>query len=257
MFKNQYFNHISPSNKTPWDFIKAANYTYVYAGENLAIGYDDSTELHNAWMNSPSHRENIMNPNFREIGIAKVSGTYEGASTIIVVQMFGSQNAATPVSTEKVAGKTTTAHPITFEIVKDKTTFLPDKIFVGDEVTFKATITGESQEVYFTVGERKISLDQTLEKKVFINQDGDLKVTLTASDAYGNQDAKEIGTLRVAKKVIVNASTKSSTGIGAPFLNTVSVLKNNLMIVSLIMITLTLALAGYFLFRQKKYGKFI
>ena len=61
MLENDYFAHTSPSGKTPWDFISASGYSYVYAGENLAIGYNDSSELHSAWMNSPSHRENIMN----------------------------------------------------------------------------------------------------------------------------------------------------------------------------------------------------
>ena len=90
MFENKYFAHISPDGKTPWDFMKETNYDYIYAGENLAIGYTDDAELHQAWMNSSSHRENILNPNFTQIGMAVLDGVYHGAKTTIVVQMFGS-----------------------------------------------------------------------------------------------------------------------------------------------------------------------
>ena len=278
MFANQYFAHNSPQGKTPWDFINGAGYSYVYAGENLAIGYSDSTELHNAWMNSPSHRENIMNPNYREIGVASVDGVYEGANTTIVVQEFGSTSAQSPVVAQQnnennnsnenlvntsnkgsLVADASESQPISFEIKKDQTTFSPDKIFTGDEVTFKATITGDFKEAYFTAGDEKITLDNTLEKKVVINQEGDLKVTLTVIDANKNQKSEEIGTLTVAKKVVMNASTQNNNG--SKFSSVVSsitdMLSKNLMAVSLTTIVLTLGLAGYFIFRQRKYGKFI
>lgn len=38
-------------------------------GENVAMGYDNSASLVDAWLNSPEHRENIMNPTFRRTGI--------------------------------------------------------------------------------------------------------------------------------------------------------------------------------------------
>lgn len=278
MFKNQYFAHTSPQGKTPWNFISDAGYSYVYAGENLAIGYGDSSELHNAWMNSPTHRENIMNPNYREIGVASIDGVYEGANTTIVVQEFGSNSAQSPVvaqqsnendnsnenlvNTSNEGGLTADAsesNPISFEIKKDQTTYSPDKIFTGDEVTFKATIAGDFEESYFTVGDEKITLDNTLEKKVVIDQAGDLKVTLTTIDSNKNQKTEDIGTLKVAKKVIMNASTQNNNG--SKFSSVISgitdILSRNLMAVSLVTIVLTLGLAGYFIFRQRKYGKFI
>lgn len=278
MFKNQYFAHNSPQGKTPWNFISDAGYSYVYAGENLAIGYGDSAELHNAWMNSPTHRENIMNPNYREIGLASVDGVYEGANTTIVVQEFGSNTTQSPVVVEQnnenvnsnenlvntsggggPVADASESQPISFEIKKDQTTYSPDKIFTGDEVTLKATITGETKEVYFTVGDEKITLDNTLEKKVVINQAGDLKVTLTAIDGAKNQKTEDIGTLKVAKKVIMNASTENNNGskFDSIISSITNMLSKNLMTVSLVTIVLTLGLAGYFIFRQRKYGKFI
>jgi hypothetical protein len=91
MVKSQYFDHESPKGKTPWDFIKAENYNYLIAGENLAINYYNSEALENAWMNSPGHKANILNRDFEDIGIGVVQGTYNGVKAIFVVQMFGTR----------------------------------------------------------------------------------------------------------------------------------------------------------------------
>lgn len=70
MFAGQYFEHISPLGKGPADLAKAAGYLYVSIGENLALGnYKDDAALVEAWMNSPGHRANILDPRFTEIGI--------------------------------------------------------------------------------------------------------------------------------------------------------------------------------------------
>lgn len=84
-----YFAHTSPDGKAPWYWIKNAGYSYVYAGENLAINFTDSDTAHTAWMNSPTHRANILNGKFTEIGIATANGVYKGRDTVFVVQMFG------------------------------------------------------------------------------------------------------------------------------------------------------------------------
>ncbi|MEI6039862.1 MAG: CAP domain-containing protein [Candidatus Berkelbacteria bacterium] len=91
MFKENYFAHISPSGKKPWNFIEQAGYQYAYAGENLAMGYSDDSELQEAWMNSATHKENILSPNFNEIGLAVVDGKIDNVKTTIVVEMFGAK----------------------------------------------------------------------------------------------------------------------------------------------------------------------
>ncbi len=93
MINNGYFNHTSPSGVTPWYWFKKNGYTYKAAGENLAIGFLDSTEVEKAWKESPSHRQNLLNPNFREIGIAVLIGNFQGKETTIVVQFFGNPTA--------------------------------------------------------------------------------------------------------------------------------------------------------------------
>jgi len=100
MFSSDYFSHWSPAGVSPWYWFKKAGYSYKMAGENLAIGFLDSGEVVNAWLNSPSHRENLLNSNFREIGIAVLSGNFQGSDTTVVVQLFGSPLKATPKAQE-------------------------------------------------------------------------------------------------------------------------------------------------------------
>ena len=87
MVRDGYFSHQSPSGITPWFWFKKAGYDYKYAGENLAVGFVDSSTVYDAWYNSPSHKENLLNKNYTEIGTAVVTG-FQGNSTIIV-QLFG------------------------------------------------------------------------------------------------------------------------------------------------------------------------
>ena len=42
-----------------------------------------------AWMNSPTHRDNVLRKDFTEVGFAVVDGTLGGEQTTLVVQMFG------------------------------------------------------------------------------------------------------------------------------------------------------------------------
>lgn len=50
MFTKDYWAHVSPDGTSPWVFIKASGYNYIYAGENLARGFTTPTDVVNAWM---------------------------------------------------------------------------------------------------------------------------------------------------------------------------------------------------------------
>jgi len=89
MFAENYWAHNSPSGKTPWDFFKAAHYQYSVAGENLAKDFYDTDSMMRAWMNSPTHKANIVNTKYQEIGIGVVNGVLHGVKTTLVVQHFG------------------------------------------------------------------------------------------------------------------------------------------------------------------------
>lgn len=84
-----YFAHNTPDGKTPWYWVEQAGYQYKYAGENLAVNFENSEDVETAWMNSRGHFLNIINPKYEEIGIATSTGTYKGRTAIFVVQMFG------------------------------------------------------------------------------------------------------------------------------------------------------------------------
>lgn len=102
MAKNQYFAHYAPDGTTPWYWFDKAGYTYAHAGENLAIHFTDSSEVVDAWMDSPTHRKNIVDGKFTEIGVGTAKGKFDGYNTVYVVQLFGAP-AAAPVSPKSVA----------------------------------------------------------------------------------------------------------------------------------------------------------
>lgn len=89
MFGNDYWAHNSPQGKTPWDFIHGAGYVYVAAGENLAKNFNDSDAVVEAWMNSPTHKENLLRSQYEDVGFAIINGKLNGEDTTLVVQMFG------------------------------------------------------------------------------------------------------------------------------------------------------------------------
>ncbi|MEK7658574.1 MAG: CAP domain-containing protein [Patescibacteria group bacterium] len=90
MIKNNYFSHESPGGITPWHWFKITGYNYKYAAENLAIGFLDSKDVYNAWYNSVSHKDNMLNPNYKEFGTAVLTGNFNGNNATIVVQLFAS-----------------------------------------------------------------------------------------------------------------------------------------------------------------------
>ncbi len=103
MCAQQYWAHISPSGTTPWVFIKNAGYQYAVAGENLARDFADTGSMIGAWMASPTHRANIVNDRYRDIGVAVVDCRLLGSDTALVVQMFGTQMTGAPTVTKTAA----------------------------------------------------------------------------------------------------------------------------------------------------------
>ena len=89
MFENNYWAHVSPEGVEPWDFILSEDYDYIYAGENLAKNFCSSSDVVKAWTESPAHRDNLLNKNYKEVGFAVVNGVLNGYETTLVVQMFG------------------------------------------------------------------------------------------------------------------------------------------------------------------------
>lgn len=107
MFEENYWAHFAPSGKTPWDFILGTGYKFSFAGENLAKNFYSSDEVVKAWMASPTHKDNLLNSKYQDIGIAVVEGVLNGQKTTLVVQMFGTTSSIFPQPAFSSAGKET------------------------------------------------------------------------------------------------------------------------------------------------------
>ncbi|MDQ5981709.1 MAG: hypothetical protein QG570_466 [Patescibacteria group bacterium] len=150
MFANNYWAHTAPDGTEPWDFIISSGYSYTYAGENLAVDFSDSDDVVNAWVKSPTHKDNLLNKNYSEIGFAVVDGELEGRKTTLVVQMFGKPRYSQPavaVPDEKSAG----VEPVISEaeinkriveenpsqLVEDATDVNPNPTLVTEDIAYQ------------------------------------------------------------------------------------------------------------------------
>lgn len=95
MIENDYWAHVAPDGTEPWYFFSNSGYSYRYAGENLARDFSNPQAAVEAWMASPSHRDNLLSSKYRDIGIAVIEGDLAGADTTVVVQLFGTRAADT------------------------------------------------------------------------------------------------------------------------------------------------------------------
>jgi hypothetical protein len=62
----------------------------------LARDFADASSAVSAWMASPTHRENILSPKYKDIGISVVEGSLNGVDTTIIVQLFGTKLSGSP-----------------------------------------------------------------------------------------------------------------------------------------------------------------
>jgi len=91
MIERSYFAHVDPDGNYVWPRIEGAGYKpYSTLGENLAMDFTSAGAVVSAWMNSPTHRANIVNEKFEDQGMSTASGTFEpGHDTIMIVNLFG------------------------------------------------------------------------------------------------------------------------------------------------------------------------
>lgn len=90
MFSRNYWAHFAPDGEAPWSFIKTSGYSYLYAGENLAKGFSSSNEVVDAWLDSPTHRDNMLSNKYKDVGFAIMRGRLNGENTVLVVEFLGS-----------------------------------------------------------------------------------------------------------------------------------------------------------------------
>ncbi|NCU41075.1 CAP domain-containing protein [Candidatus Saccharibacteria bacterium] len=88
MIDNDYWAHIAPDGTEPWYWINQTGYIYSRAGENLAYGQRTSAKVSAGWINSTTHRENILG-DFTEVGVCVMYGKYQGDSNSLTVAHYG------------------------------------------------------------------------------------------------------------------------------------------------------------------------
>jgi uncharacterized protein YkwD len=94
LINGHYFAHVNPqSGESLAQRAQQVDYVYWVIGENLAAGQPDPASVVAAWMNSPEHRDNVLNPAFTELGVAVRSG---GDYGIYWVQEFGRPQSESP-----------------------------------------------------------------------------------------------------------------------------------------------------------------
>ncbi len=141
MFSKNYWSHYGPAGETPWEFILGSGYQYEYAGENLAKNFLFSDGIVEAWMDSETHKENILRSEYTDVGFAIVNGVLNGEETTLVVQMFGkplyaAEAPVTPPQTNQIpqaenvavqeeATVTTQPQVLARDVSKESSTFFP------------------------------------------------------------------------------------------------------------------------------------
>lgn len=112
MVNRNYWSHNTPDGSAPWAFVLNHGYQYQKAGENLAHGFSSDSETVLGWMNSPSHRQNLLDESYTEVGfgIANSNNFNKSGPTTVIVAMYGRPISAAPVialgSTTGSSGKT-------------------------------------------------------------------------------------------------------------------------------------------------------
>lgn len=139
MFANNYWAHVSPKGTEPWSFISSSGYKYQHAGENLARDFSNPRDIVAAWMASPTHKKNLLDTRYKDIGIAVMDGYLNGVETTIVVQMFGTpQTSVARIASDTVDVKSALASD---KVIAEKPSALEAKsVSAGEKIIPSAGI---------------------------------------------------------------------------------------------------------------------
>lgn len=143
MVDDSYFDHKDPKTGRVFDwFITAEHYDYIKTGENLASGdFRTSYEVVNAWMKSPSHRKNLLDPSYTEIGIAIQPTKRKGQDIVLVTQHFGKPRTSCPTIDQSIKTSITNLE-LTIKNLKHDTLNMPP-----DTDTYKTLVSTYNKSV--------------------------------------------------------------------------------------------------------------
>lgn len=113
MASRNYWSHNTPDGTPPWVFIDAEGYGYTKAGENLAYGFATSASTVTGWMNSPSHKANLLDGAYSEVGFGYVNAnSYNNSGQqTIVVAMYGQPHGSDAVAANSPAENPSSSTP--------------------------------------------------------------------------------------------------------------------------------------------------
>jgi hypothetical protein len=93
MAARNYWSHYTPDGNPPWVWVTAQGYSYQKLGQNLATGFSDEQSTIDGWMNSPPHRENLLDPSFKDVGFGFANNpnytAAGGGPMTIIVAFYG------------------------------------------------------------------------------------------------------------------------------------------------------------------------
>ncbi len=127
MAARNYWSHNTPEGNPPWVFVTAQGYSYLKIGENLAAGFADENATITGWMNSPAHRENMLDPAFSQVGFGFANNanytSAGGGPMTIVVAYYGEPSTPPPPPppVTKASTSSNTAPPASTATVKPPT----------------------------------------------------------------------------------------------------------------------------------------
>ncbi len=85
--------HTSSPAGSAWPVLVQGGYTYIHAGENLAVNIESEQEIVDEWIDSPLHKKNMVDPRFTDVGVAIGQGFYKGRKSYYGVAYFGEPKA--------------------------------------------------------------------------------------------------------------------------------------------------------------------
>lgn len=154
MLDYDYFAHKSLDGRMPWDWIDRGEYAYLFVGENLAMNFSSAAAAHNALMQSETHKKNILNNKYADIGLAVLPGELNNKQTNVLVQMFGYQKLQ---ETENMKQETDDSAPL-FAVLPDNST-MPDEPVEPESFSESADVNLEEQSA------EQIALVEPIEKQ--------------------------------------------------------------------------------------------
>lgn len=88
MMEDNYFSHSSPTYGRWVNLLYVSEYNFSYVGENLAAGFYSPKDFVNAWMASPTHKKNILNPKYTKTSVSVVAGKSSNRYGTYATQWF-------------------------------------------------------------------------------------------------------------------------------------------------------------------------